>query len=94
MTPQAAEKPAVGVHAPRELETVVRRVLTDVSLIEPLAVTETEAAKLLGISGKTLGLLPPEKSGKLHIGRAVRYHLPTLKRFAAELVGGSIEVPG
>lgn len=80
--------PAAGA---TELEAVVRRVLADVAVVEPIAVTEAEAARLVSLSGKTLGGLPPERTGRFHVGRAVRYHLPTLKKFAAELVGGSIE---
>ncbi len=83
--------PAVEVHAPAELETIVRKVLATAAVLEPLAVDEPTAAKLLSISGKTLSALPADRTGRFHCGRAVRYHWPTLKAFAAEMIGKRIE---
>ena len=46
----------------------------------PLAIDQGEAARLTGLSAKTLGRLADagEPVGRVKIGRRVVYHLPTL----------------
>ncbi len=48
--------------------------------IDPLAIDQRDAAKLTGLSAKTLGRLADagEPVGRVKVGRRVLYHLPTL----------------
>lgn len=52
---------------------------------EPLAVDQNEAARLTGLSAKTLGRLADtgEPLGRFKINRRVLYHLPTLTLWLA-----------
>jgi hypothetical protein len=61
-----------------------------VSDLDPLAIDQYEAARLTGLSAKTLGRLADagETIGRIKINRRVLYHRPTLAAwFAARAVG-------
>lgn len=73
-------------HVPTEALEAVLELLREMN-DQPIAVTEAEAGKLLGVSGKTVSRLPAEEVGRFKIGTAVRYSRSRLVEFVALQIG-------
>ncbi|QDU19986.1 helix-turn-helix domain-containing protein [Urbifossiella limnaea] len=58
-----------------------------------LAVDQCEAARLSGLSAKTLGRLADrgERVGRIKIGRRVMYHLATMRAWLAARASGHVQ---
>lgn len=84
----ADPRAAVGTHAPADVEVLVRRVLASVAVVEPISVDADTAARLVGVSSRTLRDLPAEQTGKFRLGTRTLYHLAKLRQYVAELVKG------
>ena len=60
--------------------------------LDPLGIDQHEAARLTGLSAKTLGRLADagEPVGRIKVGRRVLYHVPTLTAwFSARAAGAA-----
>ncbi len=62
---------------------------------DALAIDQREAARLTGLSAKTLGRLADagEPVGRAKIGRRVLYHVPTLSAWLSARAAGRAHTP-
>ncbi len=77
-------------HVHADLVAAFRSVLAEVGAVEPIAVDEREAARLLSCSPKTVARIPDDQIGRLRIGeggRSVRYLVASLRQYAETLAG-------
>ncbi len=72
---------------PADIRPVTPLVPTD---LDPLAIDQREAARLTGLSAKTLSRLADagEAVGRVKIGRRVVFHVPTLSAWLSARAAG------